>query len=93
MDRGGQYADAERKVFLGNLSNLSRNEILYWLDGRGWVILPGDRELFYMVPKGDLANVVRASGTVVGLRLELNKTSEEGRAAAGGGQFPGLPHR
>ena len=82
-----QQSDEDRKVFLGNLADLSQMELLNWLDSNKWSI--ANRSPF-VVPKGDLVNLVRASGTVVGLRLELNKTSEVGRAAAGRGQFPGL---
>ena len=69
-----QQSDVARKVFLGNLAYQTKCDLLHWLDENHWTIT--NRSNFYMVPKGGLVHIVRASGTVAGLRFELNKTSE-----------------
>ena len=75
-----QQSDEDRKVFLGNLADLSQMELLDWLDSNNWSIANRSP---YMVPKGDLVNIVRASGTVVGLSFELSKASDGGAAGTG----------
>ena len=70
-----QQSDEDRKVFLGNLAYLSQMELLHWLDSNHWSIANRSP---YMVPKGDLVNIVRASGTVVGLSFELLKGQRGG---------------
>ena len=70
-----QQSDEDRKVFLGNLADLSQMELLNWLDSNKWSI--ANRSPF-VVPKGDLVNLVRASGTVGGLSFRALKRPARG---------------
>ena len=75
-----QQSDEDREAFRGNIAYLSQMELLHWLDYNHWSIA---NRAPYMVPKGDLVNIVRASGTVVGLSFELSKASEGGHRVRG----------